>query len=334
MRLSSSSANKARALSYHSYCIPKTQHIRKHNLGKVENSFGFGGEDSFFALKARRSNGRRSVYVGVADGVGSWRAKKAKDAARYAQELMRGGMEFVRQLQTQNKDTDTDTDTADSDSDSEGTPRRIAEFAAQRVNEQLGIVGASTLCVLSVDSNDSTRELSAFNLGDSAFCIYREEAEQYGLIYRSTPQEQGFGVPYQLGSHETANRVEDGCSLQKFALHSGDVVVLGTDGLWDNMWEHEVADIICGAMTLYRQKWTTEQERDADGDVEPLSFCNFVHAKIVGGDLTHKLMKQAHLNSNDKAKCTPWSTAMTETVDMVYNGGKQDDITCIVLFVH
>ena len=59
-----------------------------------------------------------------------------------------------------------------------------------------------------------------------------------------------------------------------------------------------------------------------------------MHAKIIGGDLTHKLMKQAHLNSNDKAKSTPWSTAMTETVDMIYNGGKQDDMTCVVLFVH
>merc|ERR1719420_495116 len=106
---------------------------------------------------------------------------------------MRGGMDFVRQM-----------DAGDA-KDTESTPRRIAEFAAQRVNEQLGIAGASTLCVLGVDSN---RELSAFNLGDSAFCIYRGDVDAgaeanaetepnaaYDLIYRSAPQEQGFGVP-------------------------------------------------------------------------------------------------------------------------------------------
>jgi len=314
----------------------------------MSNAFGFGGEDSFFATK--RSG---QLFVGVADGVGHWRAEKAKDAAKYAQELMRSGLAFLSTAGSDGDghDKDDDTESVRTDHPDDGhfdgnTPRKMAHFAWHRVTERLQFDGASTLCLVDfgwtlsddIDAASSSRSpsrsircrLNAFNLGDSGFCVYRVRSGQsdYELLYRSPAQEQGLGVPYQLGSHPTANAVDDGLSIDDLALHSSDVVVIGTDGLWDNLWDHEIARMISESMAAFYRRWSGEE------NAETLSFQNFVHRHIVGGGLTHKLVKEAYLCSIDRKKATPWSEAMTNSVDMVYSGGKPDDITCVVVFVH
>ena len=85
-------------------------------------------------------------------------------------------------------------------------------------------------------------------------------------------------------------------------------------------------------MSRYYDKY--ENDKNNYNGIMISSFSNYVHKNIVSGDLTHKIIKQAYLNSIDRKKETPWSQAMTQTVDMVYNGGKQDDITCVVVFIH
>ena len=316
--------NKHRLLSYHSYIMPKPMHLREGNKASISPSFGCGGEDSFFTTKKNEQ-----LFVGVADGVGSWKPQKAKDAARYSQELMRSAARF-----TMNGD---DHNTSNGE-DSNNAPRSMAHFAWHRVSETLQFDGASTLCLVHIgelleDDGAFQCRLDAFNLGDSGFSVYRHLNDNqmdadYGLIYKSPAQEQGFGIPYQLGSHPTANRVDDGHSVTRLLLKSLDIVVVGSDGLWDNLWDHEMAQIIGDSMASYHRQW------NENGNSKGLSFGNFVHRQIVGGGLTHKIMKEAYLSSIDRKKSTPWSVSMTDTVDMVYDGGKPDDITCVVVFIH
>jgi protein phosphatase PTC7 len=55
-----------------------------------------------------------------------------------------------------------------------------------------------------------------------------------------TPQlEHEFGCPYQLGHHRYANNPSD-ADLAALPVASGDVVIMGSDGLLDNMSELEV----------------------------------------------------------------------------------------------
>lgn len=57
-----------------------------------------------------------------------------------------------------------------------------------------------------------------------------------------TPQlEHEFGCPYQLGHHRYANSPCD-ADLAALPVTSGDVVVMGSDGLLDNMSELEVVN--------------------------------------------------------------------------------------------
>merc|ERR1712154_149668 len=103
----------------------------------------------------------------------------------------------------------------------------------------------------------------------------------------------------------TANNIDDGYNLQHFNLKSCDVVIIGSDGLWDNLWDHEISTIIDQTMSKYQENYNNSSNN--------FSFNNYVHNKIVNGDLTHRIIKQAYLNSIDTEKTTPWSQAMTQT---------------------
>ena len=59
-----------------------------------------------------------------------------------------------------------------------------------------------------------------------------------------------------------------------------------------------------------------------------------MHRYMLDGKITHRLMRQAYENSQDKNGVTPWSLYMTDTVEMIYSGGKHDDITCAVIYIH
>merc|ERR1712228_242421 len=324
---------KNRILSYYSYCIPKPIHIKNKNFGKITPSFGCAGDDSFFNLKLNgssnnlHSSSSETTIIGVADGCAQWK----EDAARYAQQLMLSGIDYLHSI------------TLSDINKCKNLSHKVAEFASNSVNSSNALIGASTLCIVDISKYDNENEieykckLNAYNLGDSGFSIYRyddvkrrQENECYECIYKSLAQEQGFGIPYQLGSHSTSNSISDGYCLEHFALKSLDIVIVGSDGLWDNMFDNEISALICHSMNRYYKEWKQQQQEREESD----EFSNFVHSKVANGDITHRIMKEAYLNSIDKKKQTPWSQTMTETVEMVYDGGKTDDITCALVFIH
>lgn len=81
----------------------------------------------------------------------------------------------------------------------------------------------------------------------------------------------------------------------------GDVVVLGSDGLWDNLAPDAILARVQGAIK--------QGER----------------APAIAMDLA----RSAFEASVDRDGVTPYSLGATEAFDMVYSGGKQDDITVV-----
>ena len=67
--------------------------------------------------------------------------------------------------------------------------------------------------------------------------------------FRTAPQEHEFGWPYQLGHLPTADRPQD-CMLASVRVQSGDIVILGSDGLWDNVFDREIAATAVGPSFL------------------------------------------------------------------------------------
>jgi protein phosphatase PTC7 len=89
----------------------------------------------------------------------------------------------------------------------------------------------------------------------------------------------------------------------------GDVVVLGTDGLFDNLEDQFIADEI---LTAFAGAPTTKQKR------------------VLGRTIAQNLTKAAFECSMSKKVVTPYSMAAQEEFDMIFNGGKKDDITVVV----
>jgi len=62
---------------------------------------------------------------------------------------------------------------------------------------------------------------------------------QLTVKFRTPQLEHEFGCPYQLGHHRYANSPCD-ADLAALPVAAGDVIVMGSDGLLDNMSELEV----------------------------------------------------------------------------------------------
>ena len=146
--------------------------------------------------------------------------------------------------------------------------------------------------------------LTSANMGDSGFMVLGRSLDRRGdsndmhIKFHSPQQEHQFGCPYQLGHHAAADPPEK-AMLMTLPVLPGDVIVLGTDGLFDNVSDDTI---------LYE-----------------------VSAQLAQGkrpsQIAQRLTAIAFNNSMDKSKETPYAAAATEAFDMVYSGGKQDDIT-------
>lgn len=230
-----------------------------------------GGEDSFFISE-------HQAAVGVADGVGGW-AEIGVDAGAYARLLMVHAKEAA--------DASTDDVAAGTLS-----PQAILESAFYRTNVQ----GSSTACVLVV--NGTT--LSASNLGDSGFVLVRD-----GVASFQCPQQQhNFNFPFQLGSADSMSDQPQAAMRFDLQLQPGDVIVTGSDGLWDNVFAEEAATIASKCRDKGETATTAAQV----------------------------LCRYARMRASDAKYHSPFSYAAIQA-GYVYLGGKMDDITVVVSYV-
>ncbi len=104
--------------------------------------------------------------------------------------------------------------------------------------------GASTAVVLVLDG--AARTLHAVNLGDSGFRLLRAGA----LAFASATQQHEFDCPYQLGySKFIADNDTAAMGDQMVVpLQEGDLLILASDGLFDNMYEGELVRLAAAAL--------------------------------------------------------------------------------------
>lgn len=228
-----------------------------------------GGEDAFFISRRRNA-------CGVADGVGAW-MEQGIDAGIYSRRLA----SYLKHACEKHKIQD---------------PLEMLQEAYSRISED-DIKGSTTICILSFQP--STSVIHACNLGDSGFLVFR----QGQLLLRSSIMQHGPNHPYQLGSNR--DTPEDS-ELIKFSALPGDVVVMGTDGLFDNL---HIDEIILFVQSLIRKR---HKEK-----VHPISSFS--------QELAELLLNAAVEASADPEKYCPFNTNSTQPL-----GGKLDDITVLI----
>jgi len=172
------------------------------------------------------------------------------------------------------------------------SPQTILERAFYRTE----VPGSSTACVLAL--NGTT--LHASNLGDSGFLVVRG-----GQAFFQSPQQQhNFNFPYQLGSVDSMSDQPQAAMRFELTVTPDDIIVTGSDGLWDNVFPEEVATIVSRCC-----------ERGEAPDT----------AAAV-------LARYARMRASDTKYNSPFSYGAIQA-GYVYVGGKLDDITVVVSYI-
>ncbi|KAL3583601.1 hypothetical protein D5086_014662 [Populus alba] len=225
-----------------------------------------GGEDAHFICKDEQ-------VIGIADGVGGW-ADVGVNAGEFSRELMSHSVNAIQEEPNGSID-----------------PARVLEKAHANMKAK----GSSTACIIALKSEG----LHAINLGDSGFMVVRDGC----TIFESPVQQHGFNFTYQL---ETGNGGDLPSSGQVFTIPvaPGDVIIAGTDGLFDNLYNNEVTAVVVHATRTGLGPEATAQKIAA-------------------------LARQRALDTNRQ---TPFSTA-AQDAGYRYYGGKLDDVTVVVSYV-
>jgi len=168
-----------------------------------------GGEDAFYVSKDLKS-------FGVADGVGGW-ANHGVDPGIYSKRLMT--LMKAEEDREENKNKFSLVDSIST---------------AHKIITKEKIQGSTTLCFVKIID----KVLKSYYLGDSSYMIIPKDRTTF---YKSPEQQKSFNFPYQLGSE--GDKVSDG-RKGAHPISEGDIILVGTDGVFDNLHDHYIHKII------------------------------------------------------------------------------------------
>ncbi|KAF9918298.1 hypothetical protein BX616_009490, partial [Lobosporangium transversale] len=95
-----------------------------------------------------------------------------------------------------------------------------------------GLIGSSTACIVILRDD----ELRIANLGDCGVSVIRRNE----FIFRTEEQQHSFNYPYQLGTGSTDSPRD--AQMFTVKVESGDIVVMGTDGIFDNLFDEDILE--------------------------------------------------------------------------------------------
>lgn len=95
------------------------------------------------------------------------------------------------------------------------------------------------------------------NLGDCKIMVIRPSEEK--ILFRTAEQWHWFDCPMQLGTNSVDTPRKDAV-MSQVALQEDDIVLAVSDGVMDNLWEHEVLKIILDSL----HKWENGRPETVD----------------------------------------------------------------------
>jgi protein phosphatase PTC7 len=287
------------------------------------------GQDAFFVSRVGQSD---DIAFGVADGVGGW-VDSGVDPADFSHDFC-DSMAYAASTYTHDADT----------------PMLSAQSLIQQgydevVHSRTVKAGGSTACVLIARADGS---LDAANLGDSGFVHLRLNAVHAG----SEPQTHAFNTPYQLsiipermrartaafGGMQLDDKPKD-ASVSSHSLRHGDVLVVATDGVWDNLSSQDILRIVSRVMVSTRA-WTHSEEGISVGETlagftKPPSPSNsMARLPALQDFLAIGITAEAKAASVNTKIDGPFAREVQKLYpEEDWRGGKVDDICVVVAIV-
>eukprot|EP00924_Labyrinthula_sp_SR-Ha-C_P015160 maker-scaffold_9-snap-gene-10.0-mRNA-1 protein AED:0.26 eAED:0.26 QI:0/0/0/0.28/1/1/7/0/314 len=223
-------------------CFP---HPEKDGKGVIQSRFGFAGEDSYSITPLRGkndvtlSNYENSLLVlAVADGVYSWR-RQGIDAGKYSRALVKQIQKSAEKSLLQGYANIDFAAAATSIDEPKLELRQLSPMpllvSAEDKLKEADIKGSCTACCAVVDG--LTSRLRIANLGDSGVALIRQGA----VVFRTREQEHNFGYPFQTPIDSVVE-----AEIYDIRIFAGDIILCGSDGVFDNLDDDELEDIFDG----------------------------------------------------------------------------------------
>jgi protein phosphatase PTC7 len=280
------------------------------------------GQDAFFIAKLPPS----STAFGIADGVGGW-ATSGVDPAEFSHGFCHYLAETTLQW-----------------THGRLTPRMLMEIGYQNIIDDPGVpAGGSTACIGIAGSDGS---LQMANLGDSGFLQVRLGA----VHHYSNPQTHAFNTPYQLSiippqiiaqsaifGGMPLSDLPEKAELSSGQLRHGDVLILATDGVWDNLNPQEVLNIVSSQMRSHGVWTDTENQGLVVSDeitehIRPGGLSGTKGRQTIQGLVAGAVAGEAKLASMNDRRDGPFAKEVQKYYpEEGYHGGKVDDICVIAL---
>uniref|UniRef100_A0A2P2KZW7 Protein phosphatase n=2 Tax=Rhizophora mucronata TaxID=61149 RepID=A0A2P2KZW7_RHIMU len=161
-------------------------------------------------------------------------------------------------------------------------------------------IGSATVIVAMLERNGT---LKVANVGDCGLRVIRGGQ----TVFSTSPQEHYFDCPYQLSS-ETVGQTYLDAMVSSMKLVEGDTIVMGSDGLFDNVFDHEIVS-------------TLASSNDVSEAAKALANLARMHS------MDTEFESPYSLEARSKGFDVPlWK----KILGMKLTGGKLDDITVIV----
>jgi protein phosphatase PTC7 len=263
-----------------------------------------GGEDAWFARVSAANGGGA---LGVADGVGGFN-DQGVDPGLYARVLSYEGLRAC-----------DGGDGGFFGSSAKIDPRAIAIEAQAKTT----LPGAATMCVVALDG----KKLTCANVGDSGFRVVRRG----GVTYGSTAGQHYFNCPYQLAYEALAKDCDSArdADVYSFDVEAGDVVVAGSDGLFDNVFDEEIASVVNAAYAS-----AGDAASAAESAAKALVKVARKHAEDKKYDSPYaREMAKSETDKGGAPKAVGLFGGFQQMLGGGNLGGKMDDITVVVATV-
>jgi len=169
-------------------------------------------------LPNRSFKNNSADVLGVADGVGGWRAYGV-DPGLFSLNLMKSCERLVKSGYFV----------------SDQPAQLLASGFREMQESKRPVIGSSTACVAILNHADG--KLYSANIGDSGFLVFRGGR----VVHRSHEQQHYFNTPFQLSlppselATEVLSDAPESADRYEFSVEDGDVILLATDGVFDNI---------------------------------------------------------------------------------------------------
>jgi protein phosphatase PTC7 len=280
------------------------------------------GQDAFFIAKLKPN----STAFGIADGVGGW-ATSGVDPAEFSH----GFCHYMAQTSLEWNHGRL-------------TPRMLMEIGYQSIIDDPSVpAGGSTACI-GIAAPDGCLQMA--NLGDSGFLQLRLGA----VHHYSNPQTHAFNTPYQLSiippkviarsaifGGMPLSDLPEKAEISNGQLRHGDVLILATDGVWDNLNPQEVLSIVSSQMRSHGAWIETDNQGLAVSDqlsqlVRTGGLAGKKRRQTIQGVIAAAVAGEAKIASTNERRDGPFAREVQKYYpEEGYHGGKVDDICAIAL---